>query len=84
MKKILLFVFLIQSNSFFSQTQLATFPLKFKKSKDFRQILNAENKDTHDLFAFATDKETLTILKYNRALFLTNQYTFPRLNISIN
>ena len=33
---------------------------------------------THDIFVFASDKETLTILKYNSALFLSNQYTFPR------
>ncbi|WP_281227226.1 hypothetical protein [Flavobacterium aquiphilum] len=82
MKKIFLFFILIQCNALLSQTVIATFPLELKKSKDYRQILNAENNDTHDLFAFVTDKETLTILKYNSALFLTNQYTFPRLDIS--
>lgn len=82
MKKILLFVFLIQYNSFFSQTQLATFPLGFKNSKQHRQIINAENNNTHDLFAFATDKKTLTILKYNNALFLTNQYAFAKKDIN--
>jgi hypothetical protein len=69
---------LIQCNSILSQTLLANFPLELKKSKEYRQILNAENTVTHDVFAFIADKETLTILKYNSALFLTNQYSLPR------
>lgn len=83
MRKIfLLFLILIQCHSITSQTILATTPLEFKKSKDYIQIITAENTDTHEVFAFATDKETVTILKYNTALFLTNQYTFPRPDIN--
>lgn len=82
MKKLLLFFILIQSHFLFSQTVLATFPLELKKSKEYRQIVNAENTNTHDVFAFVSDKETLTILKYNSALFLSNQYTFTRPDIS--
>nr|WP_315253571.1 hypothetical protein [uncultured Flavobacterium sp.] len=78
MKKSILFFILIHAHSLFSQTVLATFPLELKKSKEYRQIVNAENANTHDVFAFISDKETLTILKYNSALFLTNQYTFSR------
>jgi hypothetical protein len=65
-----------------SQTVLATFPLKLKKSKEYKQILNAENNITHDVFAFVSDKETLTILQYNSALFLSNQYSLPRPDIN--
>ena len=78
MKKLLIFFTLIQCSFLFSQTVLAVFPLELKKSKEYRQIVNAENTNTHDVFAFVSDKETLTILKYNTALFLTNQYTFTR------
>jgi hypothetical protein len=78
MKKLLLFFILIQGHFLLSQTVLATFPLELKKSKEYRQIVNAENTNTHDVFAFVSDKETLTILKYNSALFLSNQYTFTR------
>nr|WP_315197813.1 hypothetical protein [uncultured Flavobacterium sp.] len=78
MKKIITFLIFFQSAFLFSQTTLATFPLELKKSKDFKQIVNAENTVTHDIFVFASDKETLTILKYNSALFLSNQYTFER------
>lgn len=82
MKKLLLFFILIQCQFLSSQTILATLPLELKKSKDYRFIINAENIVTHDVFAFVSDKETLTILKYNSALFLSGQYTFPRQDIS--
>lgn len=78
MKKFILFFIIIQCNSLLSQTILATFPLELKKSKEKRQLLNAENTITHDVFAFISDKETLTILKHNSALFLTTQYSLPR------
>lgn len=82
MKKFITFLILIQSTVVLSQTLLATFPLELKKAKEFRQAVNAENNNTHDLFVFASDKETLTILKYNSALFLSNQYTLPRPDIN--
>lgn len=82
MKQFILFLILIQCNFLFSQTLLATFPLELKKSKEYKQIVNAENTATHDVFVFASDKETLTILKYNSALFLTNQFSLPRPDIA--
>lgn len=82
MKKIITFLILFQSTLIFSQTVLATFPLELKKSSQYKQIVNAENTTTHDLFVFASDKETLTILKYNSALFLSNRYSLPRPDIS--
>lgn len=73
---------LLQSSFLFSQTVLASFPLELKKSKEYKQIVNAENTATHDLFVFASDKENITILQYNNALFLSNQYTLPRPDVS--
>jgi hypothetical protein len=78
MKKLITFLILIHSSLLFSQTLLTSYPLELKKSKEYRQIINAENSTTHDVFVFASDKETITILKYNSALFLTNQYTQAR------
>jgi hypothetical protein len=78
MRKLITFLILIQNSLLFSQTVLTSYPLELKKSKEYRQILNAENTTTRDLFVFASDKETVTILKYNSALFLSNQYTQAR------
>jgi hypothetical protein len=78
MKKLISFFILFQCVALSSQTLMATFPLELKKSKEYKQIVNAVNTTTQDVFVFATDKETITILKYNNALFLTNQYSLPR------
>lgn len=51
-----------------------------KNSKENNQILNVENVRTHDVFVFATDEKSITILKYNSALFLTDQYTGSLIN----
>ena len=81
MKKIAAFLILMQSTLFFSQTVLATHPLELRKAKTYKQIITAENTNTHELFVFATDKDTLSILKYNNALFLSNQYALARPDI---
>ncbi|CAN1574547.1 hypothetical protein MCETHM1_03596 [Flavobacteriaceae bacterium] len=82
MKKFIVFTILFQYNFFFSQTVLSTYPLELKKSKEYKQIVNAENTITHDVFVFASDKESVTILKYNSALFLTDQFTLSRPDLS--
>ena len=73
---------LLHSSLLLSQTVLTTYPLELKKSKEYKQIVNAENTITHDVFVFASDKESVTILKYNSALFLTDQYTLSRPDLS--
>lgn len=78
MKKLIFLLILTHSSILLSQTVLATYPLELKKSKEYRQIINAENSITHDVFVFASDKENLTILKYNNALFLSHQCTQAR------
>jgi hypothetical protein len=82
MKKIIVILLLIQSSFLFSQTLLTTFPLELKKSKDYKQIVNAEDTNTHNIYAFISDKENITILQYNSALFLSNQITLARPDIS--
>jgi hypothetical protein len=81
MKKSLLILLLTYNSTLFSQTILTSYPLDLKKSEENSQILNAENTVTHDVFAFIVNKRNLTILKYNSALFLTDQYTGLLLNL---
>lgn len=54
----------------------------FKNSEENNQILNIENEKTHDVFVFIKDIEKITILKYNRALFLKSEYVFPLQNLA--
>ena len=81
MKKLFLLWLLICKSALFGQTVLTSFPLDLKKNAAYNLILNAENIQTHDVFVFATDKEKVSILKYSKSLFLTDQYTVSRLNI---
>lgn len=78
MKKLLFLVVLL---SFFgtisAQTVLNRFPLALKKSSSYFQIINAENAK-NEYFAFITDKEKNTVLKYNSALFFTDSISIPR------
>lgn len=71
---------LIYNSTLLGQTILTSFPLDLKNSKESKQILNVENSRTHDVFVFATDQKNITILKYNSALFLTDQFTSPLIN----
>ncbi len=65
----------------FGQTVLSSYPLELKKSRAYQQIINAENTKTHEVFVFGTDKENVTILKYNSALFLADTLVMSRPNL---
>lgn len=54
----------------------------FQIPKENNQIFNIENEKTHELFVFIKDLEKITILKYNRALFLKSEYVFPLQNLA--
>lgn len=76
--KKIIFLFLIFSNSLlFSQTILNSFPLNFKKLNGTEEILTAKNEQTGEVFVFATDRETISIVRYNNAFFLKDQYRAP-------
>lgn len=61
----------------FGQTLLATHPLELKKATSSHQILNAVN-NQNQVFAFASDKESLRALKFNNALFFKDSLSAVR------
>jgi hypothetical protein len=73
-KKLLLFFLLSYQSALLSQTILNSYPLDFKESNESNEILNVENEQTHEVFVFAADNESISILKYNPSLFLIDQY----------
>ena len=81
MKKLLLLSLLISKSVLFGQTVLASFPLDFKKADEYNQVLNVENTQTHEIFVFASNSENITILRYNNAVFLNDQFTFAKTKI---
>lgn len=81
MKKLLLFLLVTYQSTLLSQTVLASYPLDLKRYDQNNTIVNVENKATHDVFVFATNTQNLTILKYNNALFLKDEFTVSRANL---
>lgn len=75
MKKLLLISLLLSKSVLIGQTVLNSFPLNLNNPLNEGQILNAEDVKTHDVYVFASDDKKTTILKYNKALFLTTQFT---------
>lgn len=78
MKK-LLFLLLLFSiiGTAAAQTLLNRYPIELKKSSEYFQIFNAENQQ-NEYFTFIADKEKLTVLKYNSALFFIDSLSISR------
>lgn len=77
MKQIFLFLSLIFSTVLLSQTVLTSYPIDLKNKRGENAILTAENTLTHDVFVFFAS-DSLTILKYNSALFLKEKFATSR------
>ncbi|HEY1196702.1 hypothetical protein [Flavobacterium sp.] len=78
MKQIFLFLAIIYSTVSISQTVLTSYPIDLKTPKEECETLNAENTITHDVFVFIASPNNFTILKYNSALFLNDQFVATR------
>lgn len=75
MKKSLLFFLLIYKSVLLGQTVLNSYPLNLHNPLENGQALNIEDVKTHDIYVFAADDKNINILKYNKSLFLNNQFT---------
>ena len=52
-----------------------SFSLNLNRPLENGQILNIQDVKTNDIYVFAADDKYINILKYNKSLFLTSQYT---------
>lgn len=78
MKKLLFALFVLVSfTDSFGQTILNSHSLELKKSQNNHQILTAVNL-RKDIFVFASDKEKVTVLKYNKFLFFSDSISINR------
>lgn len=75
MKKLFLLFCIFYNSVLLSQTILNSFSLNLNRPLENGQILNIEDAKTNDIYVFAADDKYINILKYNKYLFLTNQYT---------
>ncbi|CAD0001893.1 hypothetical protein [Flavobacterium chungangense] len=75
MKKLFLILCVFYNAVSFSQTVLNSFSLNLNRPLENGQILNIEDVKTNDIYVFAADDKYINILKYNKSLFLKNQFT---------
>ena len=75
MKKLFLIFCVFYNAVLLSQTVLNTFSLNLNRPLDNGQILNIKDEKTNDIYVFASDNKFINILKYNKSLFLSNQFT---------
>jgi len=78
MKRIFLFLFLISSTVVLSQTVLTSYAIDLKNKVGQSEVMTGENTATHDVFVFAASADSLSILKYNSALFLRDKFVTSR------
>lgn len=78
MKRIFLFLFLISSTVLLSQTVLTSYAIDLKNKVGQSEIMTGENTATRDVFVFAASADSLSILKYNSALFLRDKFVTNR------
>lgn len=78
MKRIFLFLFLISSTVLLSQTVLTSYAIDLKNKVGQSEIMTGENMATRDVFVFAASADSLSILKYNSALFLRDKFVTNR------
>ncbi len=78
MKRVFLFLFLISSTVMLSQTVLTSYAIDLKNKMAQPQIMTGENTATHDVFVFVASQDSLSILKYNSALFLRDKFITNR------
>lgn len=78
MRQIFLFLFLFSSTVAFSQTVLTSYAIDLKNKIDQAEILTGENTVTHEVYVFAASADSLSVLKYNSALFLRDKFVTNR------
>ena len=75
MKKLFLIFCVFYNAVLLSQTVLNSFSLNLNRPLENGQILNIEDEKNNDIYVFASDDKYINILKYNKSLFLKNQFT---------
>ncbi|WP_131450766.1 hypothetical protein [Flavobacterium subsaxonicum] len=79
MKKILTVLLVVGCfNGLMAQVMVSAHYLDLKKSKAHHEALAAKEANNGQLVVFASDKNTLTALQYNRALFYKDSISTPR------
>jgi hypoxanthine phosphoribosyltransferase len=78
MKKIFFCFFIIICANSFGQIKLNSFPVELKRSSENHSMTNFANEKTNEIYSFVADKETLTAVRFNSAIFFSDSLTTTR------
>lgn len=78
MKTSITLIFCFVSLLFQAQIKLTSFPIELKKSSQNHQMMNFGNDQTHEIYTFLADKESVTGIRFNRAVFFSDSLTAPK------
>jgi hypothetical protein len=72
MKKHIVTLLFFISTFVFGQIKLVSTPVSLKKNADFHQLNSIINQDTNEICSFICDRENITAVLYNSAIFLND------------
>jgi hypothetical protein len=78
MKNIFLYLGLLISFFSIGQIKLNSFPAELKRSAEDHLMTNFANQNSNEIYSFVADKETLTAVRFNSAIFFSDSLTTPR------
>lgn len=72
MKNIITVLFSLISLISLGQIKLTSFPVELKKSDENHQMINFVDEKSNEIYTFIADKETVTGIKFNSAVFVSD------------
>lgn len=78
MKKSFWIIALFSFQLIWSQTKIASATLELKKGSEYQKLMQIHHSKTDELFVSVSDKEKITLFKFNRALFLVDSLQAPK------
>ena len=72
MKNITIVLFSLISMISFGQIKLTSFPVELKRGVENHQMINFVDDKTNEIYTFIADKETVTGIKFNSAVFISD------------
>lgn len=80
MKKYIVTLLFLMGSVVFGQIKLASTPISLKKDTDFHQLNSIINQNTNEICSFISDRENITAILYNSAIFFNDSLKIERPN----
>ena len=78
MKNILSLFFALISMMTVAQIKLTSFAVELKRGPEKHQMINFVDEKTNEIYTYVSDKETVTGIKFNSAVFVSDSLSTPK------